>query len=89
MIIDNWQLIIGEQKKRRNKISFVVATITKEYGRKSRRLQQQVSGDYMSVEERLEAFKVAYYETKAMLADIAVNGVEGYKTLDDLLNEKD
>ena len=33
------------------------------------------------------SFKAALQETCVMSADIAQNGIEGYKTLDDLLNE--
>jgi hypothetical protein len=37
--------------------------------------------------QRISSFKTALQETKIMSAHIAQNGVEGYKTLDDLLNE--
>ena len=36
---------------------------------------------------RISSFKTALLETKIMSKDIAQNGIEGYKTLDDLLNE--
>jgi hypothetical protein len=35
----------------------------------------------------ISSFKAALHETMAMSADIAKNGTDGYKTLDDLLNE--
>ena len=35
----------------------------------------------------ISEFKTALQETKTMSADIAQNGINGYKTLDDLLNE--
>ena len=37
--------------------------------------------------QRISSFEAALQETKIMSAYIAQNGVEGYKTLDDLLNE--
>jgi len=36
---------------------------------------------------RISSFKVALLETKIMSRNIAQNGIQGYKTLDDLLNE--
>ena len=36
----------------------------------------------------ISKFKVALQETKTISLDIAQNGVIGYKTLDDLLNEE-
>ena len=38
--------------------------------------------------EGISSFKAALQETMKMSADIAQNGVVGYKTLDDLLNEE-
>jgi len=35
----------------------------------------------------ISEFKTALHEAKVMSADIARNGITGYKTLDDLLNE--
>ena len=35
----------------------------------------------------ISSLKVALQETMVMSADIAQNGIVGYKTLDDLLNE--
>ncbi len=40
-------------------------------------------------EKHIENFKSALRETEAMAKDIAINGIAGYKTLDDLLNEED
>jgi hypothetical protein len=37
--------------------------------------------------QEISSFKTALQETKMMSADIVQNGIEGYKTLDDLLNE--
>ena len=37
--------------------------------------------------QEISSFKAALQETMIMSADIAQNGIEGYKTLDDLLNE--
>jgi len=36
---------------------------------------------------KISEFKTALHEAKAMSADIARNGIAGYKSLDDLLNE--
>jgi hypothetical protein len=38
--------------------------------------------------QNISSFKDALQETMLMSADIAQNGIEGYKTLDDLLNEE-
>ena len=35
----------------------------------------------------ISSFKAALHETMKMSADISQNGIAGYKTLDDLLNE--
>ena len=39
-------------------------------------------------EKHIEEMKEALRETGAMIADIRKNGVEGYKTLDELLAEE-
>jgi hypothetical protein len=36
---------------------------------------------------KIAAFKTALRETQTMSADMIQNGINGYKTLDDLLNE--
>ena len=38
-------------------------------------------------DQGISSFKTALQETMIMSKDIAQNGIEGYKTLDDLLNE--
>jgi len=73
-----------------------MATMTIEYNEKDRYARQVLTGLIGSgiirrkseVEnQKISSFKAALQETKIMSAHIAQNGVEGYKTLDDLLNE--
>jgi hypothetical protein len=71
-------------------------TKTIEYGEKSK-YARQVLTDLLgrSIDNRKSglkrkrdySFKTALQETMMMSADITQNGIEGYKTLDDLLNE--
>ena len=73
-----------------------MATMTIEYNEKDKYARQVLTGLIGSgiirrkneVEnQRISSFKTALQETVIMSACIAQNGVEGYKTLDDLLNE--
>jgi hypothetical protein len=73
-----------------------MATMTIEYNEKDKFARQVLTGLIGSgiirrkneVEnQRLSSFKAALRETKKISADIAQNGIEGYKTLDDLLSE--
>jgi len=73
-----------------------MATMTIEYNEKDKFARQVLTGLIGSgiirrkneVEnQRLSSFKAALRETKIISADIAQNGIEGYKTLDDLLSE--
>jgi len=74
-----------------------MATITIEYNEKDKYTRQLLSGLIGSgiirrkneaKNQRIYSFKAALQETKRMSAYISQNGVEGYKTLDDLLNEE-
>ena len=71
--------------------------MTIEYNEKDKYTRQVLtgligSGMFRRINEvknhRISSFKSALQETKIMSANIAKNGVEGYKTLDDLLNEE-
>jgi hypothetical protein len=73
-----------------------MATITIEYNENNKYVMQVLTGLIGSgfIRNKSEArtskifeFKTALWETKTMSADIAQNGINGYKTLDDLLNE--
>ena len=73
-----------------------MATMTIEYNEKDKFARQVLTGLIGSgiirrkneVEnQRLSSLKAALRETKIISADIAQNGIEGYKTLDDLLSE--
>jgi len=73
-----------------------MATMTIEYNEKDKYARQVLMGLIGSgiirrkneVEDhRISSFKAALKETVIMSACIAQNGVEGYKTLDDLLSE--
>jgi len=70
-----------------------MATMTIEYNEKDKYTRQVLtgligSGMFRRINEvknlRITSFKAALHETKIMSASIAKNGVEGYKTLDDL-----
>ena len=73
-----------------------MVTMTIEYNEKDKYARQVLTGLIGSgiirrkneVRNReISSFKSALLETKTMSKDIAQNGIEGYKTLDDLLNE--
>jgi len=73
-----------------------MATMTIEYNEKDKYTRQVLTGLIGSgiirrkneiENQKISSFKAALQETKMMSANIAKNGVEGYKTLDDLLNE--
>ena len=73
-----------------------MATMTIEYNEKDKYTKQVLtgligSGMFRRINEvknqKIASFRSALQETKIMSADISKNGVEGYKTLDDLLNE--
>ena len=73
-----------------------MATMTIEYNEKDKYTRQVLTGLIGSgmfrrknevKNQRISSFKVALQETKKMSASIAKNGIDGYKTLDDLLNE--
>jgi len=73
-----------------------MATMTIEYNEKDRYARQVLTGligsGLIRRKERMKsprvaAFKTALQETKMMSADIMQNGINNYKTLDDLLNE--
>ena len=73
-----------------------MATMTIEYNEKDKFARQVLTGLIGSgiirrkneVEnQRLSSLKTALRETKIISADIAQNGIDGYKTLDDLLSE--
>jgi len=74
----------------------VMATMTIEYNEKDKYARQVLTGLIGSgiirrknevPNRRISSFKKALLETKMMSKNIAQNGIEGYKTLDDLLNE--
>ena len=73
-----------------------MATMTIEYNEKNRYAKQVLTGLIGSGiirrksrrNPKISAFKVALQETKTMSADIVQNGIKGYRTLDDLLNEE-
>ena len=73
-----------------------MTTMTIEYNEKDKYARQVLTGLTGSgiirrknevKDQRISSFKAALQETKIMSACIALNGIEGYKTLDDLLNE--
>jgi len=73
-----------------------MVTMTIEYNERDKYARQVLSGLIGSgiihrtneiKNRKMSSFKAALLETKRMSKDIAQNGVEGYKTLDDLLNE--
>ena len=73
-----------------------MVTMTIEYNEKDKYTRQVLNGLIGSgiirrkneiKNRKISSFKVALLETKMMSKDIAQNGFEGYKTLDDLLNE--
>ena len=74
-----------------------MATMTIEYNEKDKYAKQVLTGLIGSgiirrkkeVRNReISSFKSVLLETKMISEDIAKNGIEGYKTLDDLLNEE-
>jgi len=70
-----------------------MATMTIEYNEKNKHVMQVLTGliDTGVIHRRdgakISEFKTALLEAKTMSADISQNGIAGYKTLDDLLNE--
>jgi hypothetical protein len=73
-----------------------MATMTIEYNEKDKYAKQVLTGligagiihrkDEIK-NNRISSLKVALQETKIMSSCISQNGIKGYKTLDDLLNE--
>ena len=75
-----------------------MATMTIEYNEKNKYVRQVLTGLTGSgiirringngtENPEISAFKAALQETCRMSADIKQNGIEGYRTLDDLLND--
>jgi hypothetical protein len=70
-----------------------MATMTIEYNEKDKYVRQVLTGligagvIHRKNGAKISAFETALQETRTMSADIARNGIAGYKTLDDLLNE--
>jgi len=73
-----------------------MATMTIEYNEKNKYTRQVLTGLIGSgiirrkneiKNPKIAAFKTALRETQTMSADMIQNGINGYKTLDDLLNE--
>jgi hypothetical protein len=70
-----------------------MATMTIERNEKNKHVMQVLTGlsgtgvIHRRNETDISEFKTALYEAKTMSNDIARNGITGYKTLDDLLNE--
>jgi hypothetical protein len=70
-----------------------MATMTIEYNEKNKHVMQVLTGligtgvIHRKNETNISEFKTALHEAREMSADIAQNGIAGYKTLDDLLNE--
>jgi hypothetical protein len=70
-----------------------MATMTIEYNEKNKHVMQVLTGLIGAgvIHQRngteISEFKTALQEAKTISADIAQNGIAGYKTLDDLLNE--
>ena len=73
-----------------------MATMTIEYNEKDKYARQVLTGLIGSgiirrkkeeENQRISSFKAALQETVMMSAYIAQNGIKGYKTLDDLLND--
>jgi hypothetical protein len=70
-----------------------MATMTIEYNEKNKHVMQVLAGligtgvIHSENGTKISDFKTALQEVKTMSADIARNGIAGYKTLDDLLNE--
>ena len=74
-----------------------MATMTIEYNEKNKYARQVLSGLIGSGiiwrkneirNRKISSFKTALSETNRISKNIAQNGIEGYKTLDDLLNEE-
>ena len=72
-------------------------TMTIEYNEKDKYVKQVLTGLLGSgiihrkneVEnQKISSFKTALLETKLIANNITKNGIEGYKTLEDLLNEE-
>ena len=73
-----------------------MATMTIEYNEKDKYARQVLTGLIGSgiirrkkeeENQRISAFKTALQETIVMSAYITQNGIKGYRTLDDLLND--
>jgi len=81
-----WVQIIKREK--------IMATMTIEYNEKNKHVMQVLTGligtgiIHRTNETKISSFKTALYEAKTMSKNIAQNGIAGYKTLDDLLNEE-
>jgi hypothetical protein len=71
-----------------------MATMTIEYNEKNKSVMQVLTGligagiIHRKNETKIFEFKAALHEVKIMSADISLNGIGGYKTLDDLLSEE-
>jgi len=71
-----------------------MATMTIEYNEKNKHVMQVLKGligtgvIHRRNGAEMSEFKTALHEAKTMSAAIAQNGIAGYKTLDDLLNEE-
>jgi len=72
--------------------------MTIEYNEKNKYVKQVLTGLIGSgiirrknevKNRKISSFKTALLETKMIANDITKNGIEGYKTLEDLLNEED
>jgi len=73
-------------------------TMTIEYNEKDKYVKQVLTGligsgiirrKHEVKNQKISSFKTALLETKIIANDIAKNGIEKYKTLEDLLNEED
>jgi hypothetical protein len=70
-----------------------MATMTIEYNENNKHVMQVLAGligagvIHRRGGMKISEFKTALHEAKTMATDIAQNGIAGYKTLDDLLNE--
>ena len=71
-----------------------MATMTIKYSENNRLVMQALTGlkgtegVHRINGAKISEFKTALHEAKTMSADISRNGIAGYKTLDDLLNEE-
>jgi hypothetical protein len=71
-----------------------MATMTIEYNEKNKHVMRVLTGligtgvIHRRNGANISEFMTALHEAKTMSVDIARNGIVGYKTLDDLLNEE-